>query len=375
VIRRERAELVLVSDVADAYSTLADMRRRGVFGGRAAMALHGLHQGYFADLRSIAAGVDSVICSNRLTAALATRLSGMAAERVHYAQYGAPESAEPARAVGTRSQLRIGWIGRLEESQKCCLALPAVAAALVERGLAFEILVAGDGPDRKRLEEGFQELGLRGRVSMVGEVPPSEVERSIYSQIDLLLITSRWETGPIVAFEAMARGVPIVATRFVGSASEGALVDGKTCLSYDIGNEQGAAKAIATLSAPEVRHAIVRGGLDLVKGEYSLAASTAAWERALLKSLELEPRNDQAIPGTTIPAGRLDRWLGTRSGERLRRIAAVVGSKRQVMVEWPFTGSPTADPTEMWRLAGEMERASAGAFAAKLARGLSDLVG
>lgn len=354
-ISRERPDLVLVSDVVDAYPTVADLRYRGEFGGRAAMALHGLHAGYFKDLLRNPGGVDSVVCSNRLTTALAAELSGLTEERILYAQYGAREEPEKERVGCEGAQLRIGWIGRLEDSQKGCLELPRVAAALVEREVAFEILVAGDGPDRERLEEAFKKRDLWGRISMAGEIPPSDVGQRVYSQIDLLLITSRWETGPLIAFEAMARGVPVVAARFLGSRAEGALVHGENCLLYECGNEDGAARAIALLCAREVRGALVLGGRKLVRGKYSTTESAGAWERALLRSLELAPRDAWAAPESTGPAGRLDRWLGDKLGERLRGAAGILMGRRRLRIEWPFTASAGENDAELWRLAEVLE--------------------
>src|SRR5207244_10005330 len=82
-------------------------------------------------------------------------------------------------------------------------------AVLVQKGLAFSALVAGDGPGRARLEAHCARLGLEARVRFLGHVYDVDV---LYRMLDLLVLPSRSEGLPNTLLEAMQADVPIVAT-------------------------------------------------------------------------------------------------------------------------------------------------------------------
>ena len=76
-----------------------------------------------------------------------------------------------------------------------------------------ELLMVGDGPDRGRAELLVRELGMEGQVTFLGK--QNHVERLI-PEADALLLPSEMEAFGLVALEAMACGVPPVATRVGG---------------------------------------------------------------------------------------------------------------------------------------------------------------
>lgn len=88
-----------------------------------------------------------------------------------------------------------------------------------------DLLIVGDGPDRKSLETQIEQLDLKGRVHLVGyrdDVP------AIMSHSDLVVISSEREGFPYVMVEALHLEKPIVATRFPGADKllpEGYVVD------------------------------------------------------------------------------------------------------------------------------------------------------
>ncbi|HWA70441.1 MAG TPA: glycosyltransferase [Rhizomicrobium sp.] len=102
-----------------------------------------------------------------------------------------------ARHVG----LNLLWIGRLEPQKDAPLAL-SVTAALA---LPVHLTLIGDG--REAAAVALQAAGLPvTRIAQVADVSP------YIAAADVLLITSRYEGGPAVAVEALALGVPVVAT-------------------------------------------------------------------------------------------------------------------------------------------------------------------
>jgi glycosyltransferase involved in cell wall biosynthesis len=74
-------------------------------------------------------------------------------------------------------------------------------------------VLIGDGSERSRLESLADQLGLRARVRFVGGI---EGGARLLPAFDAFVLSSRSEGTPIVLFEAMTAGVPIVASRVGG---------------------------------------------------------------------------------------------------------------------------------------------------------------
>jgi len=87
------------------------------------------------------------------------------------------------------------------------------AAALVKNPV--EVWVAGDGPERGRLEVLARQLEMDGRVKFLGRVPHDRMP-AVYAGADLFCLASRAEGCPNVVLEALASGVPVVATSVGG---------------------------------------------------------------------------------------------------------------------------------------------------------------
>jgi len=119
--------------------------------------------------------------------------------------------------------LRIGSLSRLVQEKGLDQLLRA-AALLKQRSVPFELVIAGDGPDRPLLTRLAAELGLNGSVKFAGDVPSA---KAFYERVDVLAVPSLDSEGlPTTILEAMAMGLPVVATD-VGGANE-AIVDGVT---------------------------------------------------------------------------------------------------------------------------------------------------
>jgi glycosyltransferase involved in cell wall biosynthesis len=75
------------------------------------------------------------------------------------------------------------------------------------------LAIVGDGPQREPVEELARELGVAHRLDWCGRVPDAA---PLFRAFDLVVLSSRTEGTPMVVFEAMAAGVPVVATRVGG---------------------------------------------------------------------------------------------------------------------------------------------------------------
>jgi glycosyltransferase involved in cell wall biosynthesis len=145
-------------------------------------------------------------------------------------------------------QLQVAlFVGRLAE-EKGLEYLLSVWAALPSRAGRL-LLIVGDGPLRTRLECQVSDLGLGGSVRFVGH--QSDVS-NFYSVADLFVLPSKTEGMSNSLLEAMACGLPAVASN-VGGNKE-AIQDHKTGFLVDLYDTQGWVEALlALLSDPDLR--------------------------------------------------------------------------------------------------------------------------
>jgi glycosyltransferase involved in cell wall biosynthesis len=78
------------------------------------------------------------------------------------------------------------------------------------------LIIVGEGADRTALEHQIAQLGLSGRVRLVGAVPHEKL-REYYAAADALVLASSREGWPNVLLEAMACGTPVVASNVWGN--------------------------------------------------------------------------------------------------------------------------------------------------------------
>jgi glycosyltransferase involved in cell wall biosynthesis len=100
----------------------------------------------------------------------------------------------------------VGWVGRMSREKGADVLLESLA---VLRDRSVRASMIGDGPDRPMLEARARALGIADRITWHGVVP--EAQR-LFAAFDAFVLSSRTEGTPIVLFEAMAAGVPIVTT-------------------------------------------------------------------------------------------------------------------------------------------------------------------
>ncbi len=80
----------------------------------------------------------------------------------------------------------------------------------------YDLLIAGEGPERARLEALIGRLGLGGRVRLLGPLPHAELPR-LYGAADAMVLASSREGWANVLLESMACGTPVVASNIPGN--------------------------------------------------------------------------------------------------------------------------------------------------------------
>jgi len=155
----------------------------------------------------------TVVVPSQTLLGIATRLWRLSPERVRYIPNGVDLgrfAAPPAGAVPPRWPGEgpvIGSVGALRAEKNLARLLQAFH--LLHDAMPARLVIVGDGPERPALEALTQTLGLAGAVHFAGHVAdPSP----LYHSFDLLALSSDTEQMPFSVLEAMAAGLPVVAT-------------------------------------------------------------------------------------------------------------------------------------------------------------------
>ena len=106
--------------------------------------------------------------------------------------------------------LRLVYIGRLAREKGLYESLQAVRLAL-QLGVDTRLVIAGDGAEGERLEQYAAALGIRSRVTFKGPVF-GEAKVQLLGSADIALLPSYAEGLPYALLEAMAAGLPVLAT-------------------------------------------------------------------------------------------------------------------------------------------------------------------
>jgi glycosyltransferase involved in cell wall biosynthesis len=121
-----------------------------------------------------------------------------------------------------RRQPVVLTVGRLTHMKGQCHLVDAVPD-LLARFPDLAVVLVGDGPLREALEKRVAALGVGSAVRFTGHRPDA---RQLLEAADVFVLPSRHEGMPLVALEAMEAGLPVVATRVIGT--EEVVVDGVT---------------------------------------------------------------------------------------------------------------------------------------------------
>jgi glycosyltransferase involved in cell wall biosynthesis len=180
----------------------------------------------------------------------------------------------------------VGFVGRLTAVKNPSLFVEA-AGRVVQRFPQARFVFVGDGELRAVLEEQVDALGLAGHVIFAGW----QVDMAaVYADLDMLALTSLNEGTPVTIIEALAAGVPVVATA-VGGVPD-VLKDQETGALVPPGDADALAQAIVELlSAPERAAALTGAGQRDVLERFDLARLVDDMESlysALLQEKDVE---------------------------------------------------------------------------------------
>lgn len=182
--------------------------------------------------------------------------------------------SRPPRRRSDGDPLRLIHVASLNPVKDQVTLLHALAR-LVREGVDFRMDVVGEDTLGGRVQALCGELGLVERVRFHGFLTRSQL-RPLVEAADVHVVSSRHETGPLVALEAAVAGVPTVGTR-VGHLAEWAPT---AALAVDVADAEALAAAIRTLSVDEHRR---------------LAVAEQAWRRATAEDADCTAARFEAL--------------------------------------------------------------------------------
>ncbi|MBM7808230.1 glycosyltransferase involved in cell wall biosynthesis [Geodermatophilus bullaregiensis] len=191
--------------------------------------------------------------------------------------------AEARRALGLDAEqpvvLTVGRLTHMKAQWQLVDAVPD----LVARFPQLAVVLLGDGPLREALVERTCALGVASAVQFAGHRPDA---RLLLAAADVFVLPSRYEGMSLAALEAMEAGLPVVATRVVGS--EEVVVDGVTGALVPFGRPAELGAALAALIAdPGLRRRQGAAGRRRYLAGFTrdrMAADTAAVYDGLLRA-------------------------------------------------------------------------------------------
>ena len=222
--------------------------------------------------RAASWGTDSIVAVSESLRTVLVQQAGIPRNRVDVIVNGvdvrrfAPDgrAGERENGHGERRPFVIGHVARLDPIKNQGMLLRAfqrVRQTVTEARLH----IAGEGPSRAGLESLATELGLHDSVSFLGEVRDTP---ALYRSFDVFALSSISEGTSMSILEAMACGVPVVATAVGGTP---ALVrNGELAVLVPGGDLEAMANALVRLAAnPEQRRAIAGTARGYTVANYS----------------------------------------------------------------------------------------------------------
>jgi glycosyltransferase involved in cell wall biosynthesis len=204
-----------------------------------------------------------VACGPGVAAALHEQGVDVMATVVNGISLPAPRAADRSSLGIADDSTLVVAVGRLVEQKDHATAISAMAALPT----SVVLMIVGAGPLEAGLRAQAESIGVGDRVVLAGARPDA---RSILAAADVALLPSRWEGLPLVGLEALAAGVPLVATAARGTRE--LLHDGEDALLVPVGSSVDLSAAIGRLLGDDALRERLRAAGPNLAARYSEAA-------------------------------------------------------------------------------------------------------
>lgn len=242
--------------------------------------------------RMIRRFVDEYICVSDDLAAWLSGSVGVPRTKIHTIRNGVDTTRfSPSHSfqggatrAATKSPLLIGTVGRLTEIKGHQYLIRAVAALLRDNPRLegrVRLIIVGEGHMRSQCESLISQLRLQDSCRLYGET--ADVP-TVLREWDVFALPSLGEGLSNTILEAMATGLPVVATRVGGNPE--AVLDNQTGILVAPASEEQLAEALRRyLESPELRDAHGRAGRERVCERFSLAGMVRGYEEVYSRLL------------------------------------------------------------------------------------------
>jgi glycosyltransferase involved in cell wall biosynthesis len=284
----ERIDHIHAHSCADAAHVLALARSMG--GPPYSLALHGDLQVYGTDHRSkMKAAAFVCVVGDHLRRQVLEQ-TDMPGSRIYVTWMGVETSA--LSALGTDRPkvpgvLHLVTVARLHYMKGLHHALAAIHRGL-KAGLDLRYTIAGEGPYRETLISSINQLGLGSNVTLAGTLSETEVFQ-LLSKADAFLLPSIGigEAWPVSIMEAMAAGLPVVAS-IIGATPQ-MITSGEDGFLVPQSDEQVLFEKIALLAKDlNTRRRIGEAARRTAKQRFDVTISAAALRSAVRKAFDAE---------------------------------------------------------------------------------------
>jgi glycosyltransferase involved in cell wall biosynthesis len=253
--RRLKKPTVMKMMASGGWSDLKRMRERGEVPGSAFMARR-------------FRGIDRVICLNSEAEAECREEGFSDAQRVMIPNGFPVGDVTPKASYAARERVVVTYAGRLDAQKNPGALLDAVSILAESRARDFAVQFLGDGPQRAELERRARELRLADIVTFTGRVDdvPSRL-----LDTDIFVLPSLSEGISNALLEAMAYGLPCIATRIPGNVE--LVRDRETGILVEPNDARGIASALRELASdPGLRERLGRAARRLVEQQFDIDA-------------------------------------------------------------------------------------------------------
>jgi sugar transferase (PEP-CTERM/EpsH1 system associated) len=237
-----------------------------------------------AMFRALSRLVDQFVCVSEEVAALSRARGGVAPSRLRTIKNGI--DLDGFRFIGPDPAGPVVTVARLSPEKDVANLVRATATA-AERAPELRVEVAGGGPCLADLKQLAADLGVGGRIAFLGEVRDIP---AVLARARMFVLPSRSEGIPLTVLEAMACGLPVVATR-VGGLAE-VVRDGVTGLLVPPADPAALAQAVLRIGRdPERGLRMGRAGRERVEQHFEIRRMVADYESLYVAQM---PRPDEA---------------------------------------------------------------------------------
>jgi glycosyltransferase involved in cell wall biosynthesis len=229
--------------------------------------------------RALKGGDDLLIAESGATREHLIHQLGYATDRVKVVYNGVDAAPAGLQREQKRLELQLGpeelllgTVGRLDDQKGHAVLLEAVAR--LKDSIALRLVILGEGPLRPALEGQIRRLRLERSVRLLGE--RADVA-SWLSALDLFVLPSLWEGLPNSLLEAMAIGLPCLATSVDGVPE--VILPGQNGLLVPAGDSAALAQAITALAKdPAARSRLGQAAAKTARERFSLSRMIAEYE-------------------------------------------------------------------------------------------------